>query len=113
ESSTVLCGEQYTSGRVHVPAFNATTTTTNVGGEPVRSVLSRVIRRRRGTLQTQHHAAHMEQIRASIARQFRDEYDLAQPLPRRLAELVRKLEHPARCPRQGPSELAGRTATAV
>jgi hypothetical protein len=40
-------------------------------------------------------AAHMEQIRASIGRCLRDKYDTSQPLPKRLADLVRKIKQPA------------------
>jgi hypothetical protein len=40
-------------------------------------------------------AAHMEQIRASIGRCLRDKYDTSQPLPKRLADLVRKIKQRA------------------
>lgn len=45
-------------------------------------------------LRLQEIAAHREQILASIGRRLREEYDLPQPLPPRLAELVRKIEQP-------------------
>jgi hypothetical protein len=38
---------------------------------------------------------HMEQIRASIGRCLRDKYDTSQPLPKRLADLVRKIKQSA------------------
>jgi hypothetical protein len=36
-------------------------------------------------------AAHMTQMQASIGRWLRDEYDTAQPLPARLADLVMQI----------------------
>jgi hypothetical protein len=39
-------------------------------------------------------AAHMAQVQASIGRLLRDGYDTAQPLPKRLADLVRQIAQP-------------------
>jgi hypothetical protein len=47
---------------------------------------------RKSDLFSQEKAAHVEQIRAAIGRWLRDQYDTTQPLPKRLADLVRKIE---------------------
>ena len=49
--------------------------------------------RRDSVLLMREKAACAQQIRASIGRRLRDEYDIAQPLPGRLVDLVTKIEH--------------------
>jgi len=48
--------------------------------------------RRKSDLYAREKVAHLEQIRWSIGRWLRDEYDTTQPVPKRLADLVRKIE---------------------
>ncbi len=48
--------------------------------------------RRNGALLSSEKAAHSAQVLASIGRGLREGYDAAQPLPERLADLVRKIE---------------------
>jgi hypothetical protein len=50
--------------------------------------------RRNNDLRWRENASQMEQIRTFIGRRLREEYDLAQPMPDRLADLVRIIEQP-------------------
>jgi hypothetical protein len=52
------------------------------------------MRRSGSSLTAQAKAAHMAQVQASIGRLLRDDYDTAQPLPKRLADLVRQIAQP-------------------
>jgi hypothetical protein len=59
--------------------------------------------RRNGVLLSSEKAAHRTQILASIGRGLREGHDATQPLPDRLADLVRKIEQSTgeRQPEQG------------
>jgi hypothetical protein len=50
--------------------------------------------RRNDVLLSRENAAHRAHVIAEIGRRLREEYDLAQPMPHRLAELVVKIEQP-------------------
>jgi hypothetical protein len=48
--------------------------------------------RRNGVLLSRENATHMAQVLAEIGRRLRYEYDTTQPLPHRLADLVREID---------------------
>ena len=52
---------------------------------------------RNGDLLSREKADHMQRVRAEIGRQLRGYYDAGlRPMPDRLADLLRKIEHPNR-----------------
>ena len=55
---------------------------------------------RRSVLASRENAAHRAQILASIGRRLRDECDIAQPFPDRLAELVNRMTGPTAVPQK-------------
>jgi hypothetical protein len=51
--------------------------------------------RRNGVLLSRENADRMRQVRAEIGRRLREHYDAGKwPMPDRLADLVRKIQHP-------------------
>lgn len=49
---------------------------------------------RNGVLLSRENADRMQQVRAEIGRRLRERYDAgARPMPRRLADLVKKIQH--------------------
>jgi hypothetical protein len=58
-----------------------------------------------GTLLSQEKADRMQHIRAEIGRRLREHFDAgARPMPERLAELIKKIQHPnGLCEERGPT----------